>query len=111
MSGMDRKTGQLMRDDVAHMRQSILDILTTPIGSRVMNREYGSRLFDLIDASTQSTIDFYAATAEAIERWEPRFKLQTVEISAIKPGELELSITGVYKPAQTPMRFPVEIMK
>ena len=33
-----------------HLKQSIADILNTPIGSRVMRRDYGSKLFSLIDA-------------------------------------------------------------
>ena len=49
MRGMDRNTGRAL-EGIAHLRQSIRDILTTPIGSRVMRWEYGSRLFRLVDA-------------------------------------------------------------
>jgi phage protein D len=45
---MNRHTGSAL-DELAHLRQSIEDILTTPIGSRVMRRAYGSQLFELID--------------------------------------------------------------
>ena len=48
MSGMDRNTGRTLDGD-AHLAQSIGDILTTPLGSRVMRRDYGSMLFELID--------------------------------------------------------------
>nr|VFK47168.1 MAG: hypothetical protein BECKTC1821D_GA0114238_104214 [Candidatus Kentron sp. TC] len=40
MAGMSAFTGKHF-SDIAHLRQSITDILTTPIGSRVMRREYG----------------------------------------------------------------------
>jgi phage baseplate assembly protein W len=49
MNGMDNLTGKSLAD-LAHLRQSIADILTTPIGSRVMRRDYGSRIFQRIDA-------------------------------------------------------------
>lgn len=40
---MDRATG-LAISELAHLRQSMGDILTTPIGSRVMRHEYGSQV-------------------------------------------------------------------
>jgi phage baseplate assembly protein W len=48
MIGMDARSGAFS-DDLAHLRQSIADVLTTPIGSRVQRREYGSLLPELID--------------------------------------------------------------
>ena len=41
MIGMDRRTG-LPLSGIEHLRQSIEDILTTPLGSRRMLPEYGS---------------------------------------------------------------------
>lgn len=46
--GMDRNSGQTL-GDLEHIRQSVRDILITPIGSRVMRRDYGSLLSALID--------------------------------------------------------------
>lgn len=40
-------TGNL--NDTEHLKQSVRDILTTPLASRVMRREYGSLVPDLID--------------------------------------------------------------
>ncbi|MCV6588938.1 MAG: hypothetical protein OIF57_07920 [Marinobacterium sp.] len=51
MQGMDSVTGKPLAD-MAHIRQSITNILTTPIGTRVMRRDYGSVLPDLIDRPT-----------------------------------------------------------
>jgi phage baseplate assembly protein W len=39
--GMNSQTG-LSISEVEHIRQSVRDILVTPVGSRVMRREYGS---------------------------------------------------------------------
>jgi phage baseplate assembly protein W len=46
--GMNRTTGESI-SDVDHISQSIGDILRTPVGSRVMRREYGSLLSQMID--------------------------------------------------------------
>lgn len=46
--GMNSQTG-LSISEVEHIRQSVRDILVTPVGSRVMRREYGSLLSQMID--------------------------------------------------------------
>ncbi|AXF38222.1 putative tail protein [Ralstonia phage phiRSP] len=99
MNGTSATTGKGI-DGIAHLRQSISDILTTPLGSRVMRRDYGSRLFELVDAPTNSetVMDLYAATAEALEAWEPRFRLTQVKIASAEPGEIVLDLTGEYLP-------------
>lgn len=78
----------------AHLRQSIADILTTPLGSRVMRRDYGSRLFELIDRPVTGGLiaDVVAATAEAIRRWEPRVKVSRVLPRFSAPGRLEMDL-------------------
>ncbi len=99
MQGINAKTGKAL-GGIAHLRQSITDILTTPIGSRVMRREYGSRIRRLIDAPTNrdTLLDIYAATAEALARWEPRFSLTSVKATSASPGKIVLDLTGDYKP-------------
>ena len=95
MSGLDQNTGQLMSPD-AHLAQSISDILSTPIGSRLMRRDYGSDLPRLIDApmNGETMVDLFQATAEAIDRWEPRFVLQRVEINKAEAGFVDMSLSG-----------------
>lgn len=94
MIGMNRNTGKIILDEREHVRQSITDILTTPLGSRVMRRDYGSRLFDLIDSPMINSLEFYQATAEAIELWEPRFKLEKTSITSAKPGSIMIELQG-----------------
>lgn len=48
MNGVNSRTGKRL-SGVAHLRQSVRDILTTPVGSRVLIRDYGSELFSLLD--------------------------------------------------------------
>lgn len=99
MKGMDRTTGKSL-EDKEHLRQSIEDILTTPLGSRVMRRDYGSRLFELVDHPTSPAllVDIYAATAEAIKKWEPRVRIESVEADEITNGRITLTLTGTYLP-------------
>ena len=83
-----------------HLRQSIRDILTTPIGSRVMRRDYGSKIYRLIDApmNRSTLLAIYAATADAIHKWEPRLRLSKMRIVSAAPGAIELDLTGEYLP-------------
>ncbi|MEG2569273.1 MAG: GPW/gp25 family protein [Acinetobacter sp.] len=83
---------------LGHLKQSIADILNTPIGSRVMRRDYGSKLFSLIDAPLNrgTLVDIYAATAEALMKWEDRLLVSAVDITSAQLGQITLKITGKY---------------
>lgn len=99
MNGVNRTTGQILKGH-AHLRQSITDILTTPVGSRVMCREYGCRLFEWVDAplNENTMAEMVAATAEALERWEPRFRLLHVGVTRVKEGHITFDLVGEYLP-------------
>lgn len=82
MNGLNRVTGLgLSGND--HLGQSIADILGTPLGTRVMRRDYGSMLPDLIDqpANPLTRQLIFAATAVALGRWEPRIAIRRVGVS------------------------------
>ena len=104
MQGVDAQTGAPMAG-AAHLHQSIRDILTTPIGSRVMRRTYGSRLFELVDAplNDANTADMIAAAAEAIDAWEPRYRVQRIRVAAAGVGHVSLDIDGEYLPEGVPL--------
>ena len=101
MLGMNRNTGKEI-GGVEHLRQSIVDILTTPLGSRVMRRNYGSRLHELIDAplNQQTIAAFYAAVADALILWEPRLRLQQVTLKSLTMGTAKFELKGLYLPEQ-----------
>lgn len=104
MLGINAKTGQ-PQIGVDHLKQSIRDILTTRIGTRVMRRDYGSNLPNLLDRPLTPSLasDLYAATADALSRWEPRFALSKVAIVDAKAGWVTFELTGVYLPDATPI--------
>jgi uncharacterized protein len=102
MDGINATNGKRL-SGVDHLRQSIRDILCTPIGTRVMRRDYGSRLYQLVDApmNRSTLLELYAATAEAISRWEPRFRVTSVVAAEAAPGQVTLDVTGDYLPDGT----------
>jgi phage baseplate assembly protein W len=106
MNGTDATTGKPL-SGVEHLRQSITDILTTPKGTRVMRRDYGSDLFTLVDAPMNlSTLTrIYAATVKAINKWEPRFKVTKVALSSAAPGAIVLDAYGNYLPDGQPVKI------
>lgn len=113
MSGMHRVTGKRIEGE-EHIAQSIADILTTPIGTKVMRRTYGSRLFELIDAPMGAVTRqlIAAASAGAIARWEPRVKLKRVAVGAgDASGRLEIRIEGTRTdlPAPTPLDLSIAL--
>ena len=99
MIGMNAQTGQRL-GGIDHLRQSIRDILTTPIGSRVMRREYGSRLFELVDAplSEETLTEIYAATAQALDAWEPRLRVTRIRARQAGQGQVSIDLEGEYLP-------------
>lgn len=96
--GMNAETGRELTG-LEHLKQSIADILNTPIGSRVMRRDYGSRLFKLIDApiNRSTVVDIVAETAEALMKWEDRLVVSAVDVTSAVVGQIVLRITGKYK--------------
>jgi len=79
--GMSTATGRAVAD-AGHLRQSIADILTTPIGTRIERREYGSLVPELIDQphNDATRAQLVAAIADALIKWEPRIRLAQIVI-------------------------------
>jgi phage baseplate assembly protein W len=97
MIGMDRHTGQPI-SGIEHLRQSMADILGTPLDSRRHRPEYGSKLRTFVDlpinAGWKSSVQ--AEAARALGRWEPRLKLESVRVLAVLGGKIDLSVAGEY---------------
>lgn len=81
-AGTHRHTGQRLTE-TAHIAQSVGDILSTPLGTRVMREDYGSLVPELIDQPQTPALDLKLAAAAfmAIVRWEPRIKPTRMSVS------------------------------
>lgn len=104
MQGMNRYTGKKL-SGIDHLKQSIVDILTTPVGSRVMRRTYGSNLFRHIDApmTMDTRLDIFTDTVDALSNWEPRISVKKIEVTSATRGQFVLSLTGEYRPNGEPI--------
>lgn len=97
--GMDRSTGKALAVE-PHLRQSLADIVTTPRGSRVMLRDYGSSLRSLVDSpmAPENVGRLANEVADALSRWEPRFVVDRVglvpEESNIADGQAAVTVDG-----------------
>ena len=94
MAGMARSSGKVL-EGLEHIKQSVADILSTPIGTRVGRREYGSLLPELIDQpmTPANILRVYAASAVAISRNEDRLALRRVSLTAgDRPGNATITI-------------------
>lgn len=86
---------------IEKIQSAIRDILLTRPGERVMQPEYGSRLFDLVfemgDAITTELL--YEYTVTALRRWEPRIRVTTVSFSedVSRPGYIGIQIGFVVR--------------
>ncbi|EFO4691000.1 baseplate assembly protein [Shigella dysenteriae] len=93
--GMNRATGESI-SDVDHISQSIGDILRTPIGSRVMRRDYGSLLASMIDQPQTPALELQIKVAcyMAVLKWEPRVILSSVTTERNFDGQMLVTLTG-----------------
>ena len=94
MAGMARSSGAVL-DGIEHIKQSVADILSTPVGTRLGRREYGSLLPELIDQpmTPANILRVFAASAVAISRNEDRLRLRRVGIAAgDRPGTATIII-------------------
>jgi uncharacterized protein len=96
MKGMNRTAGSLMSGD-DHLAQSIGDILTTPLVTRVMRRDYGSLLFERLDRPLNDATRLLVimASAMAIARWEPRIEVRRIQFDGqSSAGQGILTVIG-----------------
>lgn len=98
MQGVSAETGKRL-SGADHLRQSVIDILTTPKRSRVLLRSYGSDLPNLLDnpLDESNRVRIIAATASALAQWEPRLKVTRITVNRQQEGAFELTVEGVNK--------------
>lgn len=96
MTGLRSTTGTALAPvDDDYIRQSVADILTTPVGSRVMRRDYGSYIPELLDQPMNEVtrLKILGATAMALMRWHRRSRLKSVQLVVNGPrADLKLHL-------------------
>lgn len=108
--GMHRYTGEAL-SDMAHLRQSVSDILQTPTGSRVMRRDYGSTLFALIDQPQTPALrlQIMAAIYGALLRWEDRLTLAQLRLSSEAGGTMTVDLVGQRTDTAAPLTLKLPL--
>jgi len=93
---VDRRGGIALARDETDIEQAIELILATAPGERPMRPEFGCGVhdfvFDTIDASTVGKME--QAIRDALDRWEPRVFVETVEfnLDEVADGRLIIDI-------------------
>jgi phage baseplate assembly protein W len=81
--GVDGRGGIALAADTTDIDQSIIVILSTGIGQRVMRPDFGCKIHDLafapINAQTLGLVQRYVE--EALGWWEPRIEVAEVEVT------------------------------
>lgn len=93
---MNKHTGTTL-SEIEHIKQSVADILLTPIGSRIQRREYGSYIPLLIDRPINPALllQLSSAAVMALKKWEPR-----LQVTAFRPRVDGGKITATLKAQQ-----------
>lgn len=109
-TGMNRETGKALAD-LEHIRQSVRDILLTPLGSRVMRRRYGSLLSALIDQPQNDALrlQIMSACYVAILQWEPRVRLTAINFDPDFDGSMVVELSGVRTDSTQPFSLTVPV--
>lgn len=92
--GMCRNTGKWL-NATDHITQSVIDIMTTRKGSRLLRRNYGGLLPELIDRPMQPRFiaEYAVCVAQDIDEWDPRVSLKSLAMvkgNAQGQGKLKL---------------------
>lgn len=105
MIGMNAKTGAAITDELTHISQTCSDIIMTPIGTRVMRRDYGSFVPRLLDQPMigSTILMLYAAVTTALMRWETRINISRLTLeSGGMNGSAVLGIEGALRQSGQP---------
>ena len=115
---VDAQTGRIMTvSQEEDIEQSIRLILSTRIGERVMQPEFGCEIHKFMFASIQEDelADIRHCVMEALRRWEPRvINVEVVpDTSALSGGKLILRLSYVVRATNTPYNlvFPFYIQE
>ncbi|MBI1620158.1 GPW/gp25 family protein [Aquamicrobium zhengzhouense] len=115
MAGIDRRTGKVI-DNLSSAYQGVEVTLATRIGSRIMRREFGGGVVELLGRAVVPSL--FAAwqqlVATAIDLWEPRFAVRRIvptgSVDQLRLGQAGLRIEADFRPRGHLGDFTVERM-
>lgn len=113
MADIDRRTGKVI-DNLQSAFQSVEVIFTTRLGERVMLREFGAGMIELLGRLVEPRllVAFKQLIATAIDLWEPRFRVRNVlftgSVNEIRLGTAKFAIEVDYRPRGHRGDFRVE---
>jgi uncharacterized protein len=105
---IDPQTGTLVSaSGEEKIRAAVRTILSTALGERVMRPDFGSELHNQVFASINAATlgDLASSVRQALIAWEPRIKVQDVQVSEAQAAEGILSISVDYRVRSTDTRF------
>jgi phage baseplate assembly protein W len=103
MVGIDRRTGRVI-GNLASAYQGVEVVLTTRIGERLMRREFGAGIAELLGRlmTPPLFVAFQTLIATAIDLWEPRFAVRRVLVTGtvdqVRTGRAGFKIEADYLP-------------
>lgn len=92
---IDKHTGKILKGWEATLA-SIREIITTPKGTRVSNREFGCDAYLFLDSPISKKNDISHSIIDALERFENNFKTTRVDVSTLeaRKGKVKVTIWG-----------------
>jgi uncharacterized protein len=96
--GTDRNTGRLI-SGVPYLWQRLSDVIATPVGSLVGRRDFGSRMFEMLDRNVDPGfyMDAFVLLAEAINNPAnglDDFRLSTMRVERPAEHHVEIYLSG-----------------
>jgi len=113
MAGIDRRTGKII-SNYDHALQSVEVVLSTRIGSRVMRRQFGGGVAEILGRAVTPPLFalFQQLVGTAIDIWEPRFKVRRIlpqgSVEQIRAGTVGMRFEVDYRPRGHLGDFTVE---
>lgn len=110
-SSIDTSFLSPVRYDLDLARQDLLNHFNTRKGERIMLPEFGSIVWDLLfDPLDDRTIYLIDQDVRAIIKNDPRWELQSVDISE-GPNALRIDVTVTYLPTSETVDLPLTYNK
>lgn len=94
-----------------HIFQSLEDIASTPFGSRIMRREYGTQLANFIDQPISQSLYLkcYSSLYAAFLRWENRIEISQIIVAEVSSGKMILDIEAILIKTGDPLNFQIPV--